>query len=170
MSTTESPAKSQFYVNIPAPCLLPTSYEEHFTLLLDCAHAGLLVLVVFFGDVYGFLDVSKNEIAVGIVGLYLNISTWLEVLSIHAGSSFAGTYVKSALQFAVAAQFYDDDLIDTKAHKVEGLVGLFFFFHGGQDGGVVACGVAPRNRGRSELWQERSSWRNGSGASACTAY
>lgn len=86
----------------------------------------------------------------GIVSLYLVISTWLQLLSIHAGSSFAGTYVKPALQFAVAPQFYDNDLINTEAHKVEGLIGLFFFFHDGQDSGVVACGVWSSAQWRSQ--------------------
>jgi hypothetical protein len=49
--------------------------------------------------------------------------------------------VKSALEFAVAAQFYNDNLVNAEAHKVEGLVGLFFFVHGWQDGRLAACGV-----------------------------
>ena len=70
------------------------------------------------------------------------------------------TYVESSLQFAITAQLHNDNFVDAQAHEIEGLVGLFFFFHGESDRVVVRDLVdGPSLFWRSELWQLRSSWR-----------
>lgn len=47
--------------------------------------------------------------------------------------------MQSALQFAIASKFYNDNLIDAKAYKVEWLVGLFFVVHDVRRGAEVRC-------------------------------
>lgn len=41
--------------------------------------------------------------------------------------------MQSSLQFTVAAQFNNDNLVDAQAHEIEGLVRLFFLVHGALD-------------------------------------
>jgi len=63
---------------------------------------------------------------------YLSATIPQSRLRIHADSS---TYVESAFQLAVAAQFDNNDFVDAEAHEVEGLsVGFFFLFHYGGGG------------------------------------
>lgn len=40
--------------------------------------------------------------------------------------------MQSSFQFAIAAQFDNDNLVDAEAHEVERLVGLFLFVHIGR--------------------------------------
>jgi hypothetical protein len=40
-----------------------TSHKQHLALLLDCPYAWLLLVVVFFGNVYRFFDVAEDEVA-----------------------------------------------------------------------------------------------------------
>lgn len=47
------------------------------------------------------------------------------------------TYVESSLQFAITAQLHDNNFVNAQAHKVERLIGLFFFVHYEDDCGAV---------------------------------
>jgi hypothetical protein len=69
----------------------------------------------------------------------------MRVVGLYHGSTYfhaqAGltvrTYVEASLQFAIAAQLYDDNFVNAQAHEVEWLVGLFFFVHCESDCGYV---------------------------------
>jgi hypothetical protein len=62
-------------MNPQKSCTSLTSDEQHLALLLDCPHARLLVLVFLLSNVYGFFDVSENEVAMRVVCLN-TVSAW----------------------------------------------------------------------------------------------
>jgi hypothetical protein len=75
IKTTESPGLPSASIQLQTPCTSPTSYEQHLALLLDRPYAGLLLVILFLCNIYGFFYVSENEVAMRVVCLN-TVSAW----------------------------------------------------------------------------------------------
>lgn len=68
------------------------------------------VLIVVLGNEYRFLDVPKHEITVAVVCLEYNVSA--AILAIAEAEARIVSYMKASFEFAISAQFHDDDFVD----------------------------------------------------------